>query len=384
MKIRYNRKYLSGKIQSLYRALIYCWIAALLLFFFLASDGKWILALVELSVATLLLLSCYLGCRKNNAFHCILLNQNRLIIPQIFSLKGYVCIPLNDINSIHLHKDSLTLAISADKYPHILIDTQSLENKSEIQVICQALEAKLALSNRLNNSQAFTEKINSHNGWVYSSLAALMVVLYALLYLNETISDAIYLGGVGKSVIRNSDFYQLFSAIFIHVNFFHLFFNICLLSMYSKIVSVLLGNVRYCNLFITAGITGFLVSHVFSSFDYVVGASGAIYGLIGAFFVLRIKYKTVLPPGFMIASVKIILLTILADIFVSFVYRNSVDFYAHITGFCVGVVYSLLICRNNKPVFCLSGSNRLESGACLLLASAALFSLGAFIAKLGA
>ena len=154
--------------------------------------------------------------------------------------------------------------------------------------------------------------------------------------------------------------------------------------MYSKIVSVLLGNVRYCNLFFTAGITGFLVSHVFSSFDYVVGASGAIYGLIGAFFVLRIKYKTVLPPGFMITSVKIILLTILADILVSFVHRDSVDFYSHITGFYVGAAYSLLICRNNKPVPDLSKCNRLESGVCILLTSAALFSIGTFIAKLGA
>ncbi|MEQ5809673.1 rhomboid family intramembrane serine protease [Alteromonas sp. NFXS44] len=384
MKIRYDRKYLTAKIKSLYRALIYCWIAALLLFFFFALDGKWILALVELSVATLLLLSCYLGCRNNKAFHCILLNQNRLIIPQIFSLKGYVCIPLNDINSIHLHKDSLTLAISAHKYPHIIIDTHSLENKSEIEVIYHALGEKLALSDRLNNSQAFAEKINSHNVWVYSLLAALMAILYALLYSNETVSDAIYLGGVGKSVIRNKDFYQFFSAIFIHVNFFHLFFNICLLAIYSKIVSVLLGNVRYCNLFFTAGITGFLVSHVFSSFDYVVGASGAIYGLIGAFFVLRVKYKTVLPPGFMITSVKIILLTILADILVSFVHRDSVDFYSHITGFYVGAAYSLLICRNNKPVPDLSKCNRLESGACLLLTSAALFSIGTFIAKLGA
>jgi membrane associated rhomboid family serine protease len=68
--------------------------------------------------------------------------------------------------------------------------------------------------------------------------------------------------------------------MFIHANFSHLFFNMIGLYFFGSRVEARLGSWRFLGLYFVSGLTGALLSLFFTPFARVVGASGAIFGVM--------------------------------------------------------------------------------------------------------
>ncbi len=79
--------------------------------------------------------------------------------------------------------------------------------------------------------------------------------------------------------------WTLLTAIFLHASIAHILFNGLGMVMFGSILEQLIGSKRFLLVFFTAG----LLSSIASTFFYnaVVGASGAIFGVIGALAVLQ-------------------------------------------------------------------------------------------------
>ncbi len=148
----------------------------------------------------------------------------------------------------------------------------------------------------------------------------------------------------------------LLSAMFLHAGFFHLAFNMLFLSVFGAGVEEKLGKLRFVLFYFICGIVAtvaHVVTHPFSD-AALVGASGAIAGVLGAYFVLQPKswILTYFPPIFLfpLPAPLFLLLWILAQIAAQFSplwhrvldggQTNDVAWMAHIGGFACGALWA--------------------------------------------
>lgn len=90
------------------------------------------------------------------------------------------------------------------------------------------------------------------------------------------------------SVIHQFQFWKLFSYSFLHFELLHLFFNMFMLWMFGTEVEAALKTEKFLKLYIFSGAGAGLFQMLFNStpHDIVIGASGAVYGVMIAFAVL--------------------------------------------------------------------------------------------------
>jgi rhomboid protease GluP len=131
-------------------------------------------------------------------------------------------------------------------------------------------------------------------------------VLFVLIFLADRDLSAedlrrLLLGGSAGSLVRwgadvallvnDGEWWRLFSALFIHVGIIHLAFNSYALVFIGPILEELLGRDKFLVLYVTTGVFGFILSNGY--YDPRVptaGASGAVFGLIGAAIILSWRW----------------------------------------------------------------------------------------------
>jgi rhomboid protease GluP len=97
------------------------------------------------------------------------------------------------------------------------------------------------------------------------------------------------LGAKVTPLIAAGEYWRLFTAMFLHIGIMHLFFNGYALLAIGTELERLFGAGRFTTIYLSAGLLGNLASYAFSP-HLAAGASGAIFGLIGAlaaFFLLH-------------------------------------------------------------------------------------------------
>jgi membrane associated rhomboid family serine protease len=93
---------------------------------------------------------------------------------------------------------------------------------------------------------------------------------------------------IGAAIDINGDWYRLVSAMFLHGSVIHLAFNMLALYWLGTIVEQALGVWRFLLIYFVSGIAGSAGALLLSTaFQPTVGASGAIYGILGALLVLE-------------------------------------------------------------------------------------------------
>lgn len=145
---------------------------------------------------------------------------------------------------------------------------------------------------------------------------------------------------------------DLFTSLFLHANFLHLFGNMLFLWIYGDNAEQRLGGIRYLLAYLGTGVAATLVHWVTSPGSPLptVGASGAISGVLGFYFIWfprnQVRLLWVLPPFFMdvfLVPARIVLgFYLVLDNLLPFLLLGSkgggVAHAAHIGGFIAGVV----------------------------------------------
>lgn len=130
--------------------------------------------------------------------------------------------------------------------------------------------------------------------------------------------------------------WQLFTYMFLHASFSHLFYNIFALVMFGSILEKLVGSKNFLVIYLFSGIASGVTALFF--YNASLGASGAIFGVIGVLTYLRPKLIVFIfgaPMPLIIAS----FFWILID-FVGIFYPDSVAHLSHITGFFIGLLFA--------------------------------------------
>jgi membrane associated rhomboid family serine protease len=94
-------------------------------------------------------------------------------------------------------------------------------------------------------------------------------------------------GALFGPLVADGDWWRLFTAAFLHYGPIHLAFNMLALWIFGSAIEQVLGRGRYLLLYVVSGLAGSAGALLFSPNAVTVGASGAIFGLMGAALVLE-------------------------------------------------------------------------------------------------
>jgi membrane associated rhomboid family serine protease len=128
------------------------------------------------------------------------------------------------------------------------------------------------------------------------SVTRVLVVLNVLVYFAELAqgaginadSGSIFVNGAlfGPAVAQG-DWWRLFTAAFLHYGPIHLALNMLALWWLGQPVEAALGRARFLLLYVVAGLAGSAGALLLNPLSVTVGASGAIFGILGALLVLE-------------------------------------------------------------------------------------------------
>jgi len=143
------------------------------------------------------------------------------------------------------------------------------------------------------------------------------------------------------SRIAAGQYYRLITAAFLHANFYHILFNMLALLIIGPPIEAAIGRVRFLALYLLAALGGSVCSYLFSPVNIAgVGASGAIFGLFGAYFVLARARR---------AETSGIVALIGINLVFSFV-DSAIDWRAHVGGLITGVaIGAMLTLAERRP-----------------------------------
>jgi membrane associated rhomboid family serine protease len=128
----------------------------------------------------------------------------------------------------------------------------------------------------------------------------------------------------------NHDYYRLLTSAFLHENFLHIAFNMYLLYVLGRMLEPAIGHLRFLTIYFVALFAGSLGVFVVSPHQGSLGASGAIFGLLGAaYFEMRRRGIDPVRSG--------IVPTILLNLVISLTLPN-ISIGAHIGGLIGGAL----------------------------------------------
>ena len=186
------------------------------------------------------------------------------------------------------------------------------------------------------------EKIFSKkNPLVTYAIMAICVILFILMYVfgsgATNVRTLIRFGGNVGVYTKHGEYFRLLTSIFLHAGIVHLLCNMYSLYVIGPQVESFYGKLKYLFIFLFSVISVSLLSVAFSG-DYVVsvGASGAIFGLLGAICYFGYHYRVYLGNVLKSQIIPIILLNLL----IGFTF-TGIDNFAHIGGLVGGIFASM-------------------------------------------
>lgn len=149
-------------------------------------------------------------------------------------------------------------------------------------------------------------------------------------------------GAMVRGLIAGGEWWRLVACVFVHVGAVHLAVNGIGMYFLGRVTEELFGTARTFALFGLCGVAGAVASYLASPAGVSAGASGAIFGMLGAVFVEltwhRRKYRAAWKRGMWGGLVVVTL----AQLGVGFMYP-VIDQWAHGAGLFAGVVFGTLL-----------------------------------------
>ncbi|GCF11153.1 rhomboid family intramembrane serine protease [Dictyobacter arantiisoli] len=141
-------------------------------------------------------------------------------------------------------------------------------------------------------------------------------------------------GAKENSLLEQGQYWRFILPIFLHVNLLHVGLNMLNLLALGLFIERLVGHIRLVLIYLITGIISTITSFWFAPAVISVGASGAIFGLVGAYCIFILVHRRAFPYGGLFTLLWL-LLVIGLNLGIGLVLPN-VDNYAHLGGLISG------------------------------------------------
>ena len=222
-----------------------------------------------------------------------------------------------------------------EAFPNIEKDIINADNEVDLIVnVTNDINSKTAKENRKYEEVFKPKKIV-----VTYALIALCTLVYILQILFPSLTT---LGAVNGSLVRSGQVYRLVTGIFMHGSIWHLLCNMYSLYVIGCATENYFGKKKFLLIYLVSGIIGSMFSCIFNT-SWSLGASGAIFGLMGALCYFGYYYRLYMGKALYSEIIPVIILNLSLSLIVS-----NIDFYAHIGGLIGGVFITMGLGIKNK------------------------------------
>ncbi len=177
---------------------------------------------------------------------------------------------------------------------------------------------------------------------VTNILIALNVIaffaVFALSGANLNVLNLLRYGALNSVLVQNGEFWRLITAGFLHGGIFHLIFNMYALYIIGTQIENFAGKWKFLAIYFCSMLTASLMSCVINPNSVSVGASGAIFGLLGALVYFGYHYRLYLGSVLRNQIIPLILFNLLLGFMVS-----GIDNAAHLGGLIGGLLISMAL-----------------------------------------
>lgn len=174
-------------------------------------------------------------------------------------------------------------------------------------------------------------------------IIALCILAFILMYIfGNGSSDNLTLIKFGANLdiltVGLGEYFRLITCSFLHIGIFHLLFNMYALYVIGSQAESFFGKIKYLIIYLFSAVSASLLSLMFSANVISAGASGAIFGLMGALLYFGYHYRIYLGNVIKSQIIPIIVINLLFGFLVS-----GVDNAAHIGGLIGGFLMAMVL-----------------------------------------
>lgn len=177
-------------------------------------------------------------------------------------------------------------------------------------------------------------------------LCLAMIIIFIVQNLVLGFSDYFVLN---KSAFYNYEIWRFLSSIFLHGSLVHLLYNLFALALFGLILEKFIGSRKFLAVFFLSGIIANIIAVNF--YDSSLGASGAIYGILGCLIIIK-PMMMIFAYGFPMPMFIAGIVWIIAGFFGIFMPSN-IGHIAHLSGMFIGILFGLYfrIFRKKQKIF---------------------------------
>lgn len=178
------------------------------------------------------------------------------------------------------------------------------------------------------------EKVFKNKGPIFTYiLIGINILLFLIPLLVGEYNEIINRFCIHGPSIRAGEYYRLITGIFLHGSIMHLFFNCYALYVIGTQIENYFGKIKFLVIYFFSGLMGALFSIIFGGNIASIGASGAIFGLMGALLYFGYHYRVYLGNVLKTQLIPLILFNLVLGFVLT-----GVDNFAHIGGLIGGVL----------------------------------------------
>lgn len=248
----------------------------------------------------------------------------------------------NNIEIVNVKKQSdiKKSKLLKNHFPNILEITQYKEKGMDLFMKLTSEISKKNEDDAIKAEKVF--KIKEPK--VTKTLIFINVLLFMITYLISSQGISItgeglyFFGALHKDSVLNGEIYRIFTSAFLHADVLHLMINMYALNIIGTQLESFYGRGKYLLIYLFSIIIGSLMSLLFLGESISVGASGAIFGLLGSLVYFGYNYRIYL--GTVIKSQIIPL--IFLNLMIGFIFP-AINNAAHIGGLIGGVLMSMTL-----------------------------------------
>lgn len=193
--------------------------------------------------------------------------------------------------------------------------------------------------NRKNKTEAdkANEVFQPKKPTITYALIIINIVVFILSLLNESIVDDFCVWNIG--VVKYHEYYRIITGTFLHAGLMHIAFNMYALYILGKQMESFLGKWKFLIVYIISGIFGSLLTLAIHGENFAaVGASGAIFGLLGSLLCFGYHYRVYLGTVIQNQIIPLLVFNLAIGLMIP-----GIDIFGHIGGLIGGYLATMAV-----------------------------------------